>query len=500
MPPNFTARLRWGWLAILLSLLMVACGPGEDARVSDATPTPIPTPVRPVQPTYTVQRGDVVAELTFNARVAGEDETRFYFRRDGFVARVLVQKGDDVHEGDILAELDASQLQRSLARAQHDLQAAEQTLAAAKTAHQDELTQAQWQRALAQAQLEDAREQARSQLTIARQQLAKLQAQDPAPQKAKAEAALEQARIHLQQAQAAYDAIAWRPDVGATPEAAQLQQATLAFQQAQAAYDLAMQAIATHANDLKIQQEQVALAQRRWQRLQDEAIDTPEEQALAQTQLQLDILDRGLDPTLNRQVEDARFQVQDLQAQLDETRITAPRAARVIALSLTPGQAVKAYAPVIILADPAQLEVTAQLTADEMETLHEGQPVTITLAGRPGPELPGHIRQLPYPYGAGGSGQSLENADPFTHIQFDADPTVAGLAMGDLVEVHTILARKENVLWLPPAAIRTFGGRQFVVIQDGPLRRRVDVTTGLESDNRVEILSGVEEGQIVVAP
>jgi len=71
---------------------------------------------------------------------------------------------------------------------------------------------------------------------------------------------------------------------------------------------------------------------------------------------------------------------------------------------------------------------------------------------------------------------------------------------GDLVRVTVVLERKEDVLWLPPAAIRTFEGRKFVVIQEGAIQRRVDVTVGIESDDRVEIVSGVEEGDVVVGP
>jgi len=66
------------------------------------------------------------------------------------------------------------------------------------------------------------------------------------------------------------------------------------------------------------------------------------------------------------------------------------------------------------------------------------------------------------------------------------------------VRVTVVIERKADVLWLPPAAIRTFGGRKFVVIQDGAAQRRMDVTVGSESEERVEIKSGVEEGQIVV--
>ncbi len=66
------------------------------------------------------------------------------------------------------------------------------------------------------------------------------------------------------------------------------------------------------------------------------------------------------------------------------------------------------------------------------------------------------------------------------------------------MRVTVILERKTDVLWLPPAAIRTFSGRKFVVIEEDGRQRRVDVVVGIESEDRVEIIEGVEEGQVVV--
>jgi multidrug efflux pump subunit AcrA (membrane-fusion protein) len=59
---------------------------------------------------------------------------------------------------------------------------------------------------------------------------------------------------------------------------------------------------------------------------------------------------------------------------------------------------------------------------------------------------------------------------------------------------------KQDVLWLPPQAVRKFEGREFVVVQDGEVQRRVDVKIGVESTDRVEIEEGLSEGQVVIAP
>jgi multidrug efflux pump subunit AcrA (membrane-fusion protein) len=60
------------------------------------------------------------------------------------------------------------------------------------------------------------------------------------------------------------------------------------------------------------------------------------------------------------------------------------------------------------------------------------------------------------------------------------------------------IEEREDVLWLPTSAIRQFSGRHFVVIQNDSVQQRVDVKLGLEGDNRVEILEGVEENQTVI--
>ena len=53
-------------------------------------------------------------------------------------------------------------------------------------------------------------------------------------------------------------------------------------------------------------------------------------------------------------------------------------------------------------------------------------------------------------------------------------------------------------MWLPPAAIRNFEGRNFVVIQEGDAQRRQDVKLGVKNEDQVEILEGLEEGQTIV--
>jgi multidrug efflux pump subunit AcrA (membrane-fusion protein) len=108
--------------------------------------------------------------------------------------------------------------------------------------------------------------------------------------------------------------------------------------------------------------------------------------------------------------------------------------------------------------------------------------------------LTGKIRQLPSPYGTGASD------DKVVHVLLDKAPSADTYQLGDKVTVVIQLASKQDVVWLPPDAIRNAGGRTFVIINSESGPKRVDVELGLQTRDMVEILSGLDEGQVVVAP
>ena len=141
------------------------------------------------------------------------------------------------------------------------------------------------------------------------------------------------------------------------------------------------------------------------------------------------------------------------------------------------------------------LELSASLTSEDMQYLEEGMLVTTNLSSRPGETYSGEIRYLPY----GLPADEIED-DKTTRITLDVGSEELALEKGDLMRVTVILEQKDDVLWLPPQAIRTFEGRRFVVVQADGFQQRVDVTIGIEGNDRTEIEAGLEEGQIVVSP
>jgi multidrug efflux pump subunit AcrA (membrane-fusion protein) len=206
-------------------------------------------------------------------------------------------------------------------------------------------------------------------------------------------------------------------------------------------------------------------------------------------------LEQSFDSELTA-IEDAQVDLEEARKEVENGRIIAPQAGEVLALSISEGDEATAFEPVIEIADPANLEVGAELSNEQMRQLQEGQPAEISLLSRPDIAMEGLIRRMPAPYGSGGSG-AVREEDQTTRFEI-VDSKGQRLDSGSVVKIRIVLERKEDVLLLPPDAIRSFEGRRFVVVREGDVERRVPVEIGIETDDAVEILEGIEAGDTVV--
>lgn len=444
-------------VAVLWAGMLTGCRGGSGQE--EATPTPIPTPVVPSKPTYEVQRGPIAEQVKFTGRIAPVEEEQLYFKTDGRVAVVLVKQGDTVKEGDLLAELEISDLLNQLAQAKVSLETAQMQLEQAEEGTSEQRTRLEID------------------LQQARLRLAQMKARDPQPRIAIARANLEKAEAAVKLAQAEYDSRKNMPGVSASWQALQLQQATLDYEIAKAQYDLALQDQQSHEIDLQMQEQNVRLAELNLQRVGGE-VDSVRAQEVARAQL---VVDR-------------------LEAQAADARLVAPFDGEVTMVGAYAGRTVTAYRPVINVAAPGALEISADLTSETMAKLSIAQPCAVNIVNYPTEEFHGNIRRLPYPYGTGGSSSAgTAEEDRSTRISID-DAGDFDLEKGSLVRVTVTLQEKDDVLWLPPEAIRTFQGKDFVLVLEGEGQRRMPVKVGIKAEDRVEIESGVTEGQVIVGP
>lgn len=430
--------------------LSAACGTNPQPL---PTPTAIPTAVVPRQPTYTVQRGEIERKIEFLARIQAIEDQPLAFEVEGRIAQVNVGIGDDVKQGDVLAELDTSDLKNQIEQARVELLTAQMVLSRTLVNYTETLQLAQLDLDVAQLRLAQAR--ARSfgpAIELAQAEIAR------------AERALADANAGLTSARNT------EADRDMIPGFERMVlDAQIALARARAEYERLLQEQAAHQFDISILAKDVERAKLALSRVQS-----------------------SIDPNLERAVEVGRLTLERLQAQLSRAQIVAPFDGRVSSHSLTVGKTVRAFDPVIIVSKPGGLEAAAELSQNRLVEIAVGQPVSVTLNSAPGKIYHGVVRRLPQ------TGAATTATDRSVRVTIeDADDE---LQEGDLARITIVTARKSDALWLPPQAIRNFQGRRFVVVRDAEGERRADVKLGLQGDDRVEILSGVLEGQIVIAP
>ena len=122
---------------VALSFVLSGCAllpSGRSAAIAanEPTPTPIPTSVVPIKPTYTVKVGEILRERTFSGRVAPVVEEALFFRVGGRIRNVYVKRNDFVSAGQIIADLEIDDLERDLTSTQLNLERAQSRLNAAE--------------------------------------------------------------------------------------------------------------------------------------------------------------------------------------------------------------------------------------------------------------------------------------------------------------------------------------------------------------------------------
>lgn len=510
---------RRALLILTMALFLVGCAtaplPPTPAAVVPTVEPPTPTQGVP-PPTFTVRRGEVVEQLLLNGRVAAALDQDVFAPTAGFVSQIYVQRDDPVTAGQLLAELDPGELPGQIERARTDIAVAEAQIASARRQRQFAI------------------DSATLQLTAARDNLARLRT-GPSPEsliaaqdridrarialdntrnstsaaKSNAELSLINATINRNNAQNAYDA-AVAANGGRPLEeldgvarqnqeqaASALDAATRSHLSAQIAFDLAVQ---NEINAIQLGERDIATAELAFQELQAPPdpfdIRAAERAVQAATMSLTQAQSAASDPGAAARIEQLRLSVSELEEQLTATKIVAPFAGVVGEIGVQTGDKVDAFSPLMNIIDPDRLVVVvADIANADLQRLAPDQAVELTLQQDPDQPLAGRIERLPSDAVAPGS---LVRPDPLLRISFE--PGDRDLNIGDVALVRVVFASVPDALWLPPQAILQFDQRNFVLRLDGNKQTQVDVTLGIRTTERVQILEGLNEGDQVVGP
>lgn len=189
---------------------------------------------------------------------------------------------------------------------------------------------------------------------------------------------------------------------------------------------------------------------------------------------------------------DAKARLSLAQKALENIELKAPFSGQVTSIGIGPGSSVTAFQSVMTLSDPANLEIQAMPDLETLQLLGAGQRGIVRLSSHPGEEFPVQVSDI-----SPGSSSDV-GRDNAQVVHFEIEGTAVELETDSSATIELNIETREDALWLPPAAIRTFQDQDFVYVETGGVQRRVNISIGLRSAERVEILSGLNEGQTVV--
>lgn len=194
------------------------------------------------------------------------------------------------------------------------------------------------------------------------------------------------------------------------------------------------------------------------------------------------------------QAEETRAALAQAEEQLGETRISAPIAGVVVKRSVDVGQTIIGGSGVggtlvITIAQIDPLHATVRVDESDIARIKSGMGVRLTADALPDAVIRGRVDRI------AAVAEVVQNVTQFAVTVVLQNPPPA-VRLGMTVDADFVLARADNVLVVPQEAVKAGNPATVIVVGEGVLETR-PVRTGLSDGRRVEILSGLREGDVV---
>lgn len=192
-------------------------------------------------------------------------------------------------------------------------------------------------------------------------------------------------------------------------------------------------------------------------------------------------------------VEHARNQVRDLEQKMSSTRGIAPADGTLYSLPIHPGDFVKEGDLLAEMADMHHVRVRAFIDEPELGQIDLNQTVEIFWDAHPDRVWSGRTELVPKQVVAHGTRNVGELLCSVSNDHLDLIPNTT-------VDVRIHISERPSVIVVPRGAVYIDGSKRFVfVVQSDRLHRR-DITVGIANPTTIEVVSGLQNGDVVALP
>jgi HlyD family secretion protein len=189
----------------------------------------------------------------------------------------------------------------------------------------------------------------------------------------------------------------------------------------------------------------------------------------------------------------AQAQVTSLEEKLRSADVIARTDGTLYSLPVRAGDYVKVGDVLAEMADLHHVRVRAFVDEPDLGRLAPNQAIQVTWDAKPGRTWAGRTQQIPkqvVPHGMRSVGEVLCSVE---NDKLELLPNTN-------VEVTILIVERRNVLVVPRAAVREDGGKRYVFVVRGDSIERREISVGIASASKYEVLSGLQLNDRIALP
>lgn len=463
----------------------------------------MPKDLRPTVAVSALSRDDLVNRVTLNGTLESDKALRIYSTETGLVKQVHVQVGDHVVEGDLLCELDTTDLERSIkvqeTAISNSVKKAELALSESQSDYQNLLDDLQTDKYSELISAQQALNYAQREYTDARRSLDDHKDEQEYADElmSKLERALNLTRIELSRAKKDYN--------NALKTGQGVSEALTAMQEKEIAYDAAFKewdnANDEYGDDITVYSKDYRLARLKY----NDALENKELVERTATRRLVELKNAVERNTISADMTEEQLNLEKLQQSLSDSTVKAPitgTVTAVYALEGMPGNGL-----LFVIEDTDQLVVKTSVREYDVVALREGMPAVIKSDATGEREFDGKVLRIAPAAAKGDDGSTKSNSS--SAVEFDTDVSLltpdSDLRIGMNVRLSIIVEKKESVLSVPYDAVTNDSdGDQIIYVARADEKgdytaQPVKVETGMETDFYIEVISqALVEGDLVI--
>lgn len=192
------------------------------------------------------------------------------------------------------------------------------------------------------------------------------------------------------------------------------------------------------------------------------------------------------------EVQIKEFEYKIAQEEYEYTILKAPWDGEVIALHVQEGESATNTTDIITLLNRDEMFVNVDIDEVDIREIALGQKARVTLEAYPDLRFAAEVTAIGYRAVAKGSTKAVA----VTLKLLQNDPRIKP---GFSAKAEIIVAEVKGTLQVPLSAIRAVGNKSFVAVVKGTAIEQVEVQVGLTTTEVAQILSGLQEGDRVLA-